>query len=161
MTKMRFLAALVSMVPIMAACGGTDTGSAPTTAKEAAGAFEEAAGGYEFQKATSLVDGAVAYGPLNSADPETVRPLNEGLGDGSVAWQVVVFTGDNPPMDRDAAKAVAFASKTFKPAGGGVYMGDSDFAYIANGNVVVTGPVLNGDTSDPTLMRWKAVLDEI
>lgn len=161
-------AALV-LVPValsLSACGGesdsadsAESDDGPVTSKEVVVAFEDASGGHEFEKKTSLVDGAVAYGPHIDPDPEAVEVLNEKLGEGSVLWQVVVFDGPEPPLDEAAAKKVAFASNTFEPAGDGVFIGDYDTAYFADGNVVVTGPALDGDPDDETLKRWKAVLE--
>jgi hypothetical protein len=170
--RRRTLALLVLLAAGVAvmSCGGGDGGgdgdnagsvAESVTAKEAVAAFEQAARGYRFEKTTSLVEGAVAYGPVGSSDPDEVRPINEALGDGSLLWQVLVFGGPDPPLERDAAKAAAFSSNTFEPAGEGIYIGDSNIAYVASRNVVITGPVLNGDPDDETLVRWKAVLDRL
>ncbi len=149
----------------LSACGGGDSsesgGEEGITAKEAVAAFEEAAGGHKFEKAISLTDGAVAYGPKSSPDPEDVEQLNEALGESSVLWQVLVFDGGDPPLDKEAVEAAAFASDKLKDEGEGVYLGDNDIAYMANGNVVVTGPVLDGNVDDVTLEGWQAVLDEL
>lgn len=79
--------------------------------------------------------------------------------DGRQRWQVLVFDGPAPPLDREAAEAAAFSSGTFEEAAPGVYLGDHDIAYIADRNVVITGPVLDGDLEDDTLVRWKAVVE--
>ena len=160
--------ALVSsllLVLTLSACGGGDSsdsgGEEGITAKEAVAAFEKAAGGHKFEKAISLTDGAVAYGPKSSPDPEDVEKLNEALGESSVLWQVLIFEGADPPFDKEAVEAAAFASDKLKDEGEGVYLGDNDIAYMANGNVVVTGPVLDGNVDDVTLEGWQAVLDEL
>jgi hypothetical protein len=156
--------ALLVAAAVLASCGGnSDSSDEPTTfaPEEVAGAFEAAAGGHPFEEATSLVDGAVAYSPQSDADPDVVEDLNKELGDSSVLWQVLIFDGPKAPLDEDAAKAAAFASDGWEEAGDGVYVGDNDIAYIANGNVVITGPVLNGDIDDETLERWQAVLDSL
>jgi hypothetical protein len=88
-----------------------------------------------------------------------IEPLDEGLGESSILWQVLVFEGPGAPTGTEAAKAAAFASKTFDDAADGVFIGDSDIAYVPRENVVVTGPALDGDPEEPTLQRWKAVLD--
>jgi hypothetical protein len=158
------LASLLLIALSLSACGGGNDDSAGEegiTAKEAVAAFEEAAGGHEFEKAISLTDGAVAYGPKSSPDPEDVEQLNEALGESSVLWQVLVFDGADPPLDKEAVEAAAFASDKLKDEGEGVYLGDNDIAYMANGNVVVTGPVLDGNVDDVTLEGWQAVLDEL
>ena len=75
-------------------------------------------------------------------------------------WQVLVFEGaDAPPDETAAAKAAAFASNKFDEVAEGVYIGDSDIAYVPHGNVVATGPALDGDPEDETLQGWKAVVD--
>lgn len=154
-------AVLPAIVFTLASCGG-DSGSSEKekfAAKEVVAAFEDAAGGYEFEKTVTLVEGAVAYAPKSDADPTVVEPLNEALGEGSVLWQVLIFEGPDPPLGEEAAKEAAFASDTFKEEGDGIYIGDSGIAYAANENVVINGPALNGDPEDETLKRWKAVLD--
>ena len=102
---------------VLAACGGGDDASSdaeaeatPPTADEVVAAFEEAAGGYEFEKATSLVNRAVAYAPHNSADPDELAPINEALGDSSILWQVFIFEGEGTPVDEAAVQEVGSAS---------------------------------------------------
>jgi hypothetical protein len=151
---------------VIGACGGGDDSEAPAepatlTADEVVAAFEEAAGGYEFEKVTSLVSGTTAYGPHNSADVDVVEPINSALGEGSLLWQVFVFDGADTLVDEEAAKEVGSASNTFDEVEPGVFFGDHDIAYIAKGNVVIVGPVLGGDTGDPTLVGWKGVLDSL
>ncbi len=162
------LAAIAVLALGLGACGGDDSGDSgeETTAEattfaaeDVTAAFEEAAGGYPFEETTSLVEGATAYGPHNSADLVELEPLHEGLGESSIVWQFVVFDGTDPPLDADAAKEVAFASKKFDEIEPGVFLGDSDIAYIARGNVVINGPLLEGNPDDETLDGWKAVLD--
>jgi hypothetical protein len=108
-----------------------------------------------------LVEGAVAYGPKDSSDPTELEPLDKALGESSVLWQVLVFDGPRAPTGTAAAKAAAFASKSFKEAAPGVFIGDHDIAYVPRDNVVVTGPALEGNPEEPTLTRWKAVLDSL
>lgn len=158
------LLTLLLAVFALSACGGgsdDSSGEEAITAKEAVAAFEKAAGGHEFEKAISLTDGAVAYGPQSSPDPEDVEQLNEALGESSVLWQVLIFDGADPPLDKEAVEAAAFASDKLKDEGEGIYLGDNDIAYIAHENVVVTGPVLDGNVDDVTLEGWQAVLDEL
>jgi hypothetical protein len=145
----------------LSACGGGGSDDEPIAGEEVVAAFEDAAGGYEFEETTSLVDGAAAYAPRNESDPAAVEPLNEALGESSLLWQVLVFEGSDPPLDEEAAEEAAFASSKLKQEGEGVYLGDNDTAYVVNGNVVAIGPVLDGDTDDETLKRWQAVLDEL
>jgi hypothetical protein len=137
-----------------AASSGADTFASDAVLS----AFEEAAGGYQFEEATSRVDGATAYGPVNSADTEEVAPINDALGESSILWQVFVFEGAAPPLDEEAAKAVAFSSKKFEQIDDGVYLGDSDIAYAPRANVVVVRPI-GGDPQDETLAGWKSVLE--
>jgi len=158
------LVSLLGLALALSACGGGDGdsgGEEAITAKEAVAAFEKAAGGHEFEKAISLTDGAVAYGPQSSPDPEDVEKLNEALGESSVLWQVLIFEGADPPLDKEAVEAAAFASDKLKDEGEGVYLGDNDIAYMAHENVVVTGPVIDGNVDDVTLEGWQAVLDEL
>jgi hypothetical protein len=105
--------------------------------------------------------GLVSCGGSDSdSDPAAVEPLNDALGEGSVLWQMLVFEGpDAPPDETAAAKAAAFASRSFDEAAEGVFIGDSGIAYIPHGNVVVTGPALDGDPEDETVQGWKAVVD--
>src|SRR5262245_53002998 len=87
------LAVLVAALSL-SACGGSGSEDEEAlSAEEVVATFEGAAGGHEFEKATSLVDGAVAYGPKSSPDPADVEQLNEALGESSVLWQVLVFEG--------------------------------------------------------------------
>ena len=156
------IVALVGALGFASRGGGDEAAPEATTfaAEDVVAAFEEGAGGYSFEKTITLVeDGATAYAPVNSADPTELAPLTGGLGEGSIVWQVVVFEGADPPLDADAAKAVAFASKKFEEAEPGIFLGDSDIGYVARGNVVIDGPVLDGDLADDTLVGWKAVLD--
>ena len=145
----------------LSACGGGSSDDEALSAEEVAAAFEGAAGGHKFEKATSLVDGAVAYGPQSSPDPQDVEQLNEALGESSVLWQVLIFDGADPPLEEEAVEAAAFASDKLKDEGEGVYLSDNDIAYVAHENVVVTGPVLDGNVDDVTLEGWQAVLDEL
>jgi hypothetical protein len=148
-------------------CGGDDGGDSAAAqdgvgviaAEDAVAAFEDAAGGYKFEESTTLADGATAYAPVSSPDPEVVAPVNKALGDGSILWQLLVFESVAPPLDADAAKAAAFSSNRFEEVEPGIYLGDSDIAYVPHGNLVITGPVLDGNVDDPTLVNWKAVLD--
>jgi hypothetical protein len=164
-SRLHGFAIAVLAATALASCGGGDEESDDAdaggfTGDEVVSAFEEAAGGYPFEEATSLVDGATAYGPKNSADVDEVAPLNDALGQDSILWQVFVFDAADPPLDEEAARAVAFSSSKFEDAGDGVYLGDSDIAYVANGNVVITGPVgAEGGVDDPTLAGWRSVLD--
>lgn len=163
------LGALLVAAALLTSCGGDSVDATASsnppgstfTVEEAVTAFEDAAGGYPFEKTTSLVDGAVAYAPRNSADPAEVAPLNDALGEASVAWQVLVFDGEHPPVGERAAREVAFSSKRFDDAGGGVYLGDNA-AYVVRGNVVATGPALDEDAAaDPTLTGWQGVLADL
>ena len=152
----------------LAGCGGDDgaperpapaEGGPPFSVEEVAAAFE-AAGGVPFSEQTSLVDGAVALsaGQLAIDSPE-LTTLTEALGESSVLYEVYVFEGSDPPLYAEAARAAAFSSSAFADIGGGVYAGDFDTAYYANGNVVVRGPLLNGDPQDETLAGWREVVD--
>jgi hypothetical protein len=150
----------------LASCGGggddeSSTTAEPTTytAENVVAAFQEAAGGYPFDAAESLIPDAVTYAPKNSSDPAAVAPLNEALGDASVLWQVAIFEGDDPPLDQAAVEEVGSASEELDEAAPGVFIGDNDIAYAANGNVVIFGPALDGDPEDPTVVGWKGVLD--
>ena len=158
--KLASVIALLFASLALFACGG-DSEEGAVTGEEAAAAFEEAAGGYEFEKTTSLVDGAVAYAPKNDSDPDVVGQINEKLGDSSLLWQVLVFEGPEPLLDEDAVEGVAFSSSKLRSVGDGVYIGDYDTAYIADGNVVITGPVADGDPDDRTLQSWQAVLESL
>lgn len=159
--------ALIAALPaalVLSACGGDDSsgGSDTFTGEEVVAAFEKAAGGYEFEEATTLVEGdVVAYAPKSSSDPTVVEPLNKALGEGSVLWQVVVFEGSDPPTGEEAVKEVAFASGKLEEAEDGVYIGDSDIAYVVNGNVVANGPALDGNPDDETLKAWQSTLDSL
>ncbi len=155
------LVPLLLVMVALSACGGGGSDDEPITGEEVVAAFEDAAGGYEFEETISLVDGAVAYAPRNESDPEIVEQLNEALGESSLLWQALVFDGPDPPFDEEAAREAAFASSKLEQEGDGVYLGDNDTAYVVNGNVVATGPVLDGDTEEETLKRWQAVLDEL
>lgn len=163
LTGARRWSLLALLLPALAlsACGGSSSDDEVLSPEEVVTAFEEAAGGHKFEKAISLVDGAVAYGPQSSPDPKDVEQLNEALGDSSVLWQVLIFNKEDPPLDKEAVEAAAFASGKLKDEGEGIYLGDNDIAYLANENVVVTGPVLNGNVDDVTLEGWQAVLDEL
>jgi hypothetical protein len=160
-----FFALLLAALTLVSCGGGsdsdTDGGEQALTGKEVAAAYEEAAGGYPFEKEVTLVEGAVAYGPKDAADPTELEPLNKALGESSLLWQVLVFEGPQAPTGTEAAKAAAFASRSFDEAAPGVFIGDSDIAYVPRDNVVVTGPALDGDPEEPTLTRWKAVLDSL
>lgn len=160
-----FLALLLAALALVSCGGGsdsdTDAGEQAFTGEEVAASFEEAAGGYPFEKEVTLVEGAIAYGPKDASDPAELEPLNEALGESSLLWQVLVFEGPGAPTGTEAAKAAAFASRSFDEAAPGVFIGASDIAYIPRDNVVVTGPALEGDPEEPTLTRWKAVLDSL
>jgi len=167
MTKLGKGVAGIVLALSLVACGGGDDGGGSSTT-EASGppwsveavseAFEDA-GGAPFSEATSLVEGAVALSPGEiDVDDPALAELNEALGDSSVLYQVYVFDGTDPPLDEAAAEAVAFSSETFEDAGDGVFLGDFDTAYYANGNVVVTGPVTGG-ADDPTLVASSEVID--
>jgi hypothetical protein len=159
----RFRWSILALLPVafaLVSCGGSDSDSdTALTGKEVAAAFEEAAGGYPFEKSITLAEGATAYAPKPDSDPAAVEPLNDALGEGSVLWQVLVFEGPDAPEATAAAKAAAFASKSFDEAAEGVFIGDSGIAYIPHGNVVATGPALDGDPEDETVQGWKAVVD--
>jgi len=155
------LTLLLAALALSACGGGSSDEEEALSAEEVVATFEAAAGGHEFEKATSLVDGAMAYGPQSSPDPEDVEKLNEALGESSVLWQVLIFEGTDPPLDKEAVEAAAFASDKLKDEGEGVYLGDNDIAYIAHENVVVAGPVLDGNVDDVTLEGWQAVLGEL
>ena len=151
----RGLAILLASATALAACGGGDDpdGDDPGEAtlfangvavtEDVLAAFEADAGGVEFEESTTLVEGAEAFSPASGSD---------------LLWQVLVFTGADPPLDAEAARAAAFSSKQFDEAGEGVYIGDNGFAYAARGNVVIAGPAA-GSPQDATLTRWRAVLD--
>jgi len=144
-------------------CGGDGTkeGDGDVVAvADAVAAFERKAGGYKFKETPSLVDGGITYQPANRANVKKVNPLNKALGDTSILWQVVIFDGPEPPLDEAAAKAVAVFSTKFEEVESGVFLGESDIAYVAHKNVVITGPT-GGDVEDNTLTRWKAVLDDL
>lgn len=156
-------AALAALALGFAACGGDESeegSEEPTgfTSDVVLAAFEQAAGDYPFQETRTLVEGATAYAPVNSTDPVEIASLTDGLGESSIVWQVLVFDGEDPPLDGDAAEAAAFSSETFEEIEPGVYLGDNDIAYVGHGNVVINGPVLDG-AEDETLAGWKAVLD--
>ena len=164
----RNLAALLATaVVVFGACGGGDEANEEAageetvfangvaTAEDVVAAFEQEAGGHDFEEATTLVDGAVAYSP---ASGPVVAGLEEQLGESSVLWQVLVFTGSDPPLDGEAAGAAAFSSNELNEVGEGVYIGDQGIAYAARGNVVVTGPA-GGSPQDATLTAWRGVLD--
>lgn len=160
----RIGALIVVCALALASCGGGDESSTtaePTTftADDVVAAFEEAAGGYPFVEATSLIPDAVTYAPKNSADPAKLAPLNDALGESSVLWQVAIFEGDDPLLDEAAVKEVGSASESLDEVAPGVFLGDNSIAYAANGNVVIFGPALDGDPEDPTVVGWKAVLD--
>lgn len=154
------LAAIVSAA-LLAACGSDSGGSGSLTGEEVTSAYEEAADGYPFEKVTSLVDGAAAYGPKSESDPALTQKLEETLGESSLVWQVAVFEGEDPPTGEAAAKKVAFSSDKFEEAEDGVWLGDHDFAYVASGNAVANGPVLGEALDDETMKRWRAVLDSL
>lgn len=153
----------------MAGCGGGGTEEPPATAQggppfsveEVRAAFE-AASGVPFSEQMSLVDGAVALsaGQLAVDSPE-LQAYNDALGESSVLFEVYVFEGDDPPLYTEAARATALSSSTFEDIGRGVYLGDFDTAYYANGNVVVRGPLLNGNPDDETLDAWRQVVDSL
>ncbi|HEY5887272.1 MAG TPA: hypothetical protein VIT24_06055 [Acidimicrobiales bacterium] len=96
-----------------------------------------------------------------SADSPELRAYNDALGESSVLFEVYVFEGDDPPLDTEAAQATASASGTFEDIGQGVHLGDFDTAYYANGDVVVRGPLLNGNPADDTLDAWRQVVDSL
>ena len=155
---------------VLAGCGGDDGGTEPPATAEGGPPFSveevsaafEAAAGVPFSEQASSVDGAVALsaGPLPVDSPE-LQAYNDALGESSVLFEVYVFEGDDPPLYTEAAQATASSSSTFEDIGQGVYLGDFDTAYYANGNVVVRGPLLNGNPDDETLDAWRQVVDSL
>lgn len=155
------LAPLLLAAVALSACGGDSSEDEAVSGKEVAAAFEKAAGGYGFEEASSLIDGAAAYAPKSNPDQQEVDQLNRALGESSLLWQVLVFGGPEPALEEEAVEDAALASNRLKQEGEGVYVGANNIAYVVNGNVVATGPVLNGDVDDETLKRWQAVVDEL
>lgn len=153
---------LAATAVALGSCGGDGKqGDGDVVAvADAVAAFERKAGGYKFKKTPSLVDGAMTYQPINRANVKKVNSLNKALGDTSILWQVVVFDGPEPLLDEAAAKAAAVFSTKFEEVESGVFLGESDIAYVAHKNVVITGPT-GGDVEDKTLTRWKAVIDDL
>ena len=160
--RMLTLLLLAATAVTLGSCGGDGKqGDGDVVAvADVVAAFERKAGGYKFKKTPSLVDGGITYQPANRANVKKVNPLNKALGDTSILWQVVIFDGPEPPLDEAAAKAVAVFSTKFEEVESGVFLGESDIAYVAQKNVVITGPT-GGDVEDKTLTRWKAVLDDL
>jgi hypothetical protein len=155
------LALVCACALALASCGGGDDEPTRLAAEDVVAAFEDAAGGYEFVETTALVNGAASYGPHNSSDNDEVAPINEALGDASLLWQVVIFEGADGPVDDEAVNEVGSASDSLDEIAPGVFLGDNNIAYVAKGNVVIGGPVLDGDPDDPTLAGWKGVLDSL
>jgi hypothetical protein len=169
MTWRRTLA-LVLAVTVLAGCGGDDGGTEPQATAEGGPPFSveevsaafEAVAGVPFSEQASRVDDAVALsaGPLPVDSPE-LQAYNDALGESAVLFEVYVFEGEDPPLYTEAARATASSSSTFEDIGQGVYLGDFDTAYYANGNVVVRGPLLNGNPDDETLDAWRQVVDSL